>query len=121
MQGLSTTAPRDFAVASGIVGDAYVASLAVVITGDGTSRRVDVDGKTFEDLLTTVEMRMQGFEPRTRAFRPHTVKAVQLVQRIDRLWPAIERVARDSPRLAKVADQVRDLAELSDAVSWRLA
>jgi len=119
MHGLSTMPTAGQAAAGAIAGDAYLASVTVVMTGDGTSRRVTMSGTTFEQLMTAIEMRPQAFEQRTRIVRPHHATAITLMQRIDRRWASID--ALDNPDLSRAAEALRELAELSDTVAWAVA
>lgn len=105
------------AATAGVIG----AATAIAFEGDGTSRRIEVDTATFEDVMTALQLRAQGFEPRTHAFRPYGVKASLLVQRIDRLWSNVDAMARDNPRLVATVEELREMAELSENVTWSRA
>lgn len=107
--------------ASGIVADAYVASLRVTMRGDVVSDSVTMDGTVFEELLGILQARQLAFEPRTRRFRAHSVKAVLIVQRLDRLSAVVAAADDEHPGIAEAAYRLREIAELSDNVSWALA
>lgn len=113
---MATTAHSEAskATSSGIVGDAYVASLTVTLAGDGTRQRLEMDGLSFEQLMTALEMRPAAFESRTRAFRAHHTSARTLIQRMDRLRTVLER----TPALLDASIRLRDIAEMSDHVAW---
>lgn len=109
-------APAHAAASAAIAGEAYVASLRIEISGDGTGQRVQLDGRTFESVMLALQIRQLAFETRTRAFRAHSMPALTLTQKIDRLRPAIE--ALDNPEALTAVDRLRDIAELSNEVSW---
>ena len=106
---------------AGIVGDTYVANLEVIMHGDAPRDSMTVAGNVFEELMVLLQMRQLAFEPRTRAFRPHSVKALMVRQRLGRVWPAITAADDDHPGLLSCAEQLREILEMSDNVSWKVA
>lgn len=94
-------------------------SMLVALTGDGTNRSMILDLKHFGRLLDVLQMRQLSQEPRTHAFRPHSVAATMVVQRIDRLWDGF--CARESREIISSAEGLRSMAELSDRISWSRA
>lgn len=88
----------------------------VIVTGDGTGRRLEMDETRFNHLMQTLQMRQLSREPLTHAFREHSVAATMVVQRVDRLWAKV--CTQASPTLAEDADALRAMAELSTRISW---
>lgn len=104
--------------AANLAGDAYVSALNVVTTGDATGQRLELGGDLFRELLSVLQMQQLAFEPKTRAFRPHSTNAAMVVQRIDRLWSTLCDHA--DPAIADAAERLRMIAEVSTKISWTL-
>lgn len=104
---------------SGVPGGGHVDGRDVLMSGDGTSQTLRLDGLSFERLLAAIEMRQLAFEPKTHAFRPHTVPAAMVMQKIDRLHSAI--LSLGDPAVEEAAMNLRDIAEMSDTIAWTSA
>jgi hypothetical protein len=104
-----------------LANQAHLVGRRVQMSSDCATRRVIVEGRTFETLLGILGMRQLAFEPGSHAFRPHKVQALPLVQRIDRLWAVIMTADEDEPGLLAAAGDLRDIAEAARQVRWDLA
>ena len=91
---------------------------AVTIQGDFPSDRTSMTMEVFEELLNRLQMRQLAFEPCSRTFRPHSVKALTVLQRLRRLQDSIQEGDAKCPGLGSAADRLVEIAEMSDTISW---
>lgn len=101
--------------ALGSDGDSYVRSLAIEVFADD-GERVTVGGYSFEDLMSVIGLHHVAFQPRTRAIRENSVKAENLLRRIDANWSSIDTLGAP---VISVASNLQTLAKGATTISWR--
>ncbi len=94
-------------------GDAYVASLDVVLRAPGGT--VALDGTTFESLTMAVGLRHLAFHPRSRAAIPGAIPATAMARHIEANWSSV-----DSHGVEGAAERVLAICADGGEVGWRI-
>lgn len=93
---------------------------AVLLQGDFPSDRMSITMPVFEELLGHMQMRQLAFEPCSRTFRPHSAKALTILQRLKRLQGTIAASESRCPGITEAAERLTEITEMSDTISWSM-
>ena len=96
-------------------GEAYIASLEIAVRGEGDDETSIVAGTVVEELLLAVNLRRNGFHPRTFAFNAFSVDGPKFGALLERNWSSIDS---SGPVVIDLAQRIIALGKRSATVSF---